>query len=131
MTFTWGPVGTPLPHMKPADSRFHNPKSSDSNWDRTSDWTIVGPSLAVLDEKLSDESVIARFDRLNQDFLPESPWGCCRQFRPSDLPLVRSQTVFEFFKSLRTYFGVRGVQETLFEQIVVLRPRKNPSGFTG
>ena len=73
MTFTWGPVGTPLPHMKPADSRFHNPKSSDSNWDRTSDWTIVGPSLAVLDEKLSDESVIARFDRLNQDFLPESP----------------------------------------------------------
>ena len=73
MTFTWGPVGTPLPHMKPADSRFHNPKSSDSNWDQTSDWTIVGPSLAVLDEKLSDESVIARFDRLNQDFLPESP----------------------------------------------------------
>ena len=73
MTFTWGPLGTHLPHMKPADSRFHNPKGSDSNWDQTSDWTIVGPSLAVLDEKLSDESVIARFDRLNQDFLPESP----------------------------------------------------------
>ena len=127
MTFTWGPVGTPLPHMKPADSRFHNPKSSDSNWDQTSDWTIVGPSLAVLDEKLSDESVIARFDRLNQDFLPESPGVVVVNFDH----LVRSQTVFEFFKSLMTYFGVRGVQETLFEQIVVLRPRKNPSGFTG
>ena len=73
MISTWGPLGTHLPHMKPADSRFHNPKVSDSDWNQTSDWTIVSPPLAVLNENFSDKSILARFDRFDQDFLPESP----------------------------------------------------------
>ena len=175
--------------MKPADSRFHSPNGSDSDWNQTSDWTIVSPPLAVLNEDFSDKSILARFDRFDQDFLPESPgvvivdldhqishsngllliqpFLSADQFRNDfcvkPFPNVRLDLdlLFQSYgeitpggksggkvasssqaprkcagdrvsrsETFRTRW-IRGVQETLFEQIVVMRPRKNPSGFTG